>query len=144
MTPDAVLLDVDVVGVPQPQGSAKAYRRGRHVIVTHDNPQLHSWRDLIGYTLRATKALPRLAVPRVHPVRVTAEFRLPRPKSRAKARAHVTKPDLDKLTRAVGDALEALVYTSDSQITCWQVSKRYVVDGEQPGVRLRVAEVFNA
>ena len=45
------------------------------------------------------------------------------------------KPDLDKLARAVGDALTGVAYRDDAQITRWHLQKRY---GEQAGTEITV------
>ena len=64
-----------------------------------------------------------MSASRICPLRLDVEFRFTMPKSRKKADRDrgwaykVTKPDLDKLIRAIGDALEASgVITSDAQI----------------------------
>jgi hypothetical protein len=54
---------------------------------------------------------------------------------------HVVKPDLDKLVRAVGDALTGILYRDDAQIVSLNASKRFAGLGgdgvlEQPGVHL--------
>lgn len=48
-------------------------------------------------------------------------------------------PDLDKLVRSVGDALNGIVWRDDSQVATLVATKRYTVP-EQPciGVRVRV------
>jgi hypothetical protein len=96
-------LTFTVFGVAQPQGSAKAFmRKGmRFPVVTSDNPQLKGWRQLVAaaasVALNATGAGMFLE----GPVRVCAAFYLPRPKSLGlKDRAHMTRPDVDKLARA--------------------------------------------
>jgi len=66
-------------------------------------------------------------------VAVEAIFRFPRPRShlrasgevRAAAPAIPSRPDLDKLLRALGDALTGIVYLDDGQIGRWSASKEW-------------------
>ena len=50
----------------------------------------------------------------------------------------IVEPDLDKLQRAVGDALSKVVIVDDAQITGWIPTKRYVGSHEQPGTYIAV------
>lgn len=67
-------------------------------------------------------------------------FTLERPASvSAKKRPYpITKPDADKLARAVWDALKGIIYTDDSQIVRLTLSKDY---GDAPGVIIQVWEL---
>lgn len=72
---------------------------------------------------------------RAIPIGVSVSVALPRPKSLArKQTSHVKKPDLDKLVRAVLDALTGIGYEDDSQVTMIDAIKEYVKDGQMPGV----------
>jgi Holliday junction resolvase RusA-like endonuclease len=125
-----------VVGNAEPQGSTKAFMRKsmKFPVVVSDNPNLKGWRAQVAY------AAGRQA--RVHgliesaPVRVLASFYLARPKSLRKKSTppHLTKPDLDKLMRAIGDAMTGVLYRDDSQVTGLQVTKAYAAVGEAPRV----------
>ena len=136
-----------VPGEPITEGSTKAFTSGQRVVVTHDRgPELDQWRLRVA---RAAKAAAEAAYwePRYDgPVEVWAEFRLPRPKSVPKSRQwpHV-KPDLDKLQRAVGDALAPYkrpgVLRDDSRIVGWHAVKRYADDAHPAGVMVRVSKV---
>lgn len=122
-----------VFGVAQPQGSAKAFmpKGARFPIVTSDNPQLKGWRQLVAQA--ASQALEGAGQFEDGPVRLVAEFHLPRPKALGKkARAHMTRPDVDKLARAIGDALTGVVWRDDSQVVQLKVSKCYAGVGESP------------
>jgi len=63
-------------------------------------------------------------------VTVSVLFYLSRPVSRPRSRFRYPdrKPDLDKLERALGDALEKVVVTQDSRIVEWHACKRYADD----------------
>src|SRR3990167_9467436 len=132
-----------VLGVPQPQGSARAFLpKGTHrPIITSDNPRLKGWRDLVaGEGSRALQAqgFPAGAViPGA--LHLTVQFFLPRPKALgSRTLAHVTRPDLDKLTRAIGDALSGVVYQDDAQVITLAASKQYAGVGESPRVVITV------
>lgn len=122
-----------VFGVPQPQGSAKAFmpRNARFPVVTSDNPKVKGWRQLVAQA--ASQALNGRGLHLEGPVRLCANFYLPRPKSLgAKPKSHLTRPDVDKLARAIGDALTGVVWRDDSQIVQFKVSKYYAGVGESP------------
>lgn len=102
-------------------------------IITSDNPKLHEWRQLVA------ASIPPGVEPLDGPVSLTVLFELPRPKSlRQKDVAHTKRPDLDKLVRAIGDALTGVVYRDDSQVVDIRASKAY---GAQPGVWVSVSSM---
>jgi Holliday junction resolvase RusA-like endonuclease len=88
--------------------------------------------------------------PWVGPVTLRAVFIFPRPKThfgtgrnaeRVKESApgwKTTAPDLDKLVRALGDALTGVVFRDDAQIVDIAVTKIY---GQTPGVTVRLKAV---
>jgi len=100
-----------VFGVAQPQGSARAFmpKGARFPVVTTDNPQLKGWRQLVA--TEASRALRGAGQLIEGPIRIVAAFYLPRPKSiGARPKAHLTRPDVDKLARAIGDALTDVLW----------------------------------
>ena len=66
-------------------------------------------------------------------VRLFCEFAMPVPKSMPKSKQgwwpHITKPDVDKLFRALSDALTGLVWVDDSQVCVSAINKVYAWDG---------------
>ena len=139
-------LSIEVVGTPVPQGNLS---RGRYGGIYESNPMLRSWRDtLVSELLTAKGDRDTLW----GAVEVECRFFLPWLKShysQSKARTGelkagaprmpITKPDLDKLQRAVGDALtDAKVVNDDAQIVSWVVSKWY---RQQSGVAIIVTEI---
>ena len=120
----------EVPGIPQPQGSARARNvPGRsYPIVFTDNPKLKAWRHTVAKSARVAHR----GDPMTGPVRIVAEFYLPRPKALRGDRAHVTRPDTDKLLRGIGDALTGVVIRDDSQVTQIKGSKFYARVGEVP------------
>lgn len=79
-----------------------------------------------------------------HPVVVDVTFYLPRPQ-RPRFPVPAVKPDVDKLQRALGDALEtSRVLTNDSRITDWNARARYANDTQPPGVALTIRPITEA
>ena len=143
--------DDDVEGIPQPQGSARAFlHRGRPVI-TSANRKLRPWRQTLEASFRRRM---ENRAPVLGPVSVTMTFRMPRPQShygakgitpRASTEQPSIRPDLDKLARAANDALtDAGVIYDDSQITRMILAKRYAQPGEHPGITISVRRATHA
>lgn len=126
-----------VAGLPVPQGSMKGFSRGGRVHLTSDNPKLKDWRTQVAYAAQfhAPKELLEGALS------VCLHFTLPRPASvkRNKRPLPTSKPDVDKLTRGILDALTNVVWRDDSQVTRVSASKRYD-DNNPPGVLVEVEE----
>jgi crossover junction endodeoxyribonuclease RusA len=139
----ADLVIIDVYGQPAPQGSKSAFIRGGRAIVTEGGSKTGrsahaAWRQAVATAARDWQQ------PRNRPLMdgalsVRIDFRLTRPKSvTVKARPHpVTKPDLDKLERAVLDSLTGIIFGDDSQVVELHTSKRYA-DGCAPGCQIRI------
>lgn len=121
-----------VLGTPIPQGSKTRTRWG----MREDNPKTRPWRDTVAHdAVCAMGSEP----PLVGPLWVQVDFRMPRPKShygsgrnanvlKPTAPIHcTTKPDIDKLLRALGDAMTtAGVWMDDSQAVVVEARKLYV------------------
>ena len=134
-----------IPGKPEPQGSVKGFPVRRKtgamgVAMTCDNVKLKAWRArAVAIIQRSAEGVFRGAVC------VSAEFIMPRPAGAAKTArgkelgGHATRPDTDKLIRAVGDALTAsCIITDDSQIAHWCAMKRYAGIGEDVGTLIEV------
>jgi|SRR6056297_902806 len=109
-----------VVGVPVPQGSMKHIGNGR--LIPNNDKKLKDWRKVI-----AKSALEQTDVRGYSDgLRVTAFFVFEKPKS-VKRDQPTVPPDLDKLCRAVGDAIsiDANIINDDSQIIEWNAKKEY-------------------
>lgn len=133
-----------VPGIPAPQGSKRHVGRG---ILVESSKQLHPWRlDVTSMALDAHSGRPPL-----ERAEVALVFVFPRPKSHYRTgrhahelrpdapAAHTVKPDIDKLSRAVLDALTAAqAIRDDSRVCELTASKRY---GDQPGVHVHVAAI---
>lgn len=115
-----------VYGKPQPQGSLKAFKRGKRIIVTSDNAKLKPWRQQVAATAQAAAIDQKfLRIPRPHPVALRVVFYFEPPK-RNRLKHKTTRPDLDKLLRATKDALSGVCYDDDSQVTrVYELSKHF-------------------
>lgn len=93
--------------------------------VSQSNPKTIPWREVISHTAR--EEMRRNGTAQLTgAVAVFASFYLPRPKSLpAKYHAPVSKPDVDKLARALLDALTGVAWVDDSQVIHLSVSKHY-------------------
>lgn len=137
--PESTVVAFSVHGVPVPQGSKNAIRQGsRTLIVERGRATLRPWRGMI-----AGEAAAVLPAPLGGPLAVRLGFRFTRPKShyrtgqyagelRASAPEYLsTRPDVDKLARAVLDALTGVAFLDDGQVAELTVAKVYA---ERAGV----------
>jgi crossover junction endodeoxyribonuclease RusA len=137
------LLRFTVTGVPQPQGSKTCLgQRGpvKHLIVESNRDTLAPWRAAVTRTAAAVHTGGVLR----GPVEVRLAFRLPLPVSAPKSwatrgdwRWPAHRPDLDKLIRAVLDALTGPVLADDGQVVRLSAGKTW----GDPGVTVEVWSV---
>lgn len=129
-------LFITVYGEPKPQGSMRSFRHAKTgaVITTGDNPGTKPWKQQVAQVALSMN-LPQFE-PHV-PVYMAMNFYFSRPKSvSAKKRpAMTTKPDGDKLVRAIFDALKGIVIHDDSQVIEHHCRKHY---GGPPRVEIRI------
>jgi Holliday junction resolvase RusA-like endonuclease len=132
-----------VRGLPIPQGSKNAYVRGnRAVLVEVNHRKLHKWREAVAAEA-AVVCDP--GFPNDGPAAVYLDFRFPRPAShygtganagklKASAPAEkMTTPDIDKLARAVLDALTGTFFDDDKRVTMLHCRKTF---STHPGVNI--------
>lgn len=124
------MIEITIAGVPAPQGSKTRTKWG----VREDNPATKPWRSAVAW--EATAAMQNVEL-MTGPLALDALFYFPRPKSHYRtgkraaelketAPAHcATKPDTDKLLRAIGDALTGIVCRDDSQFVLVTARKLY-------------------
>ncbi len=115
-----------VPGVPQPKGSTRSFVStdaggGLSTVTISANAKNKAWQQNVGLTALAAGARLR---PMTHgPVFIWIAFYFQNPKRAAAP--HVVKPDLDKLTRSVLDALTGVCYKDDAQVNFLEVTKGY-------------------
>ena len=128
------MLDFFAEGTPVPQGSKNAYVRGGRAVLVDANARLKPWRATVREAAEAAIAEAGWET-LDEPCRVYLGFTMPQPQ-RPRWDVPAVKPDLDKLTRAVFDALtDAGVWRDDSRVVDMKVTKRYEdSEGAIPGV----------
>lgn len=111
-----------VFGAPATKGSTVSFVGDRGQVVTKaDCDHLAAWTQAVGWAARSAGM--KLATGDT-PVHVRADFQLAKPKS-VKRQQPTVRPDLDKLSRALLDALAGIAYENDAQVTELTVAKRY-------------------
>ena len=122
-------------GIPRPQGSKRHIGNGRMIEASDVKP----WRLAIARSVEAAFVASEDDSQFTEPVVVWATFLLPKPKTVRRVLPSVA-PDLDKLCRALGDALSVeapAALTDDSLIVEWHAKKRYAQPGKE-GVRVEI------
>jgi crossover junction endodeoxyribonuclease RusA len=135
MTLTTTAIELFVPGKPIPQGSKRHVGRGIMVEAAAD---LAPWRERIALAAHSTR---NQTERRIHPGAVTLRltFVLPRPKSTPKhTPPAIKRPDIDKITRAVCDAITGILIADDAQIVDLHATKRIAETGETPGVWIRM------
>lgn len=139
------MIEFTVAGVPAPQGSKVRTAWG----MREDNPATKPWRSAVAWEATAAMAG---AAPMAGPLELAALFYFPRPKSHYRTGKHAdilkdsapfycaTKPDADKLLRAIGDALTGIVFRDDSQFVKVTATKLY----GQPRAEIVVSGIVSA
>lgn len=117
-------------GLPAPQGSKRAVRlRNGRTVLLESSARVRPYRATLALVARQAWPGP----PSAGAVALEVVFRFPRPKSHLRASGEVrgsapsipSRPDLDKLVRALGDALTGIVYLDDGQIGRWVATKEW-------------------
>jgi Holliday junction resolvase RusA-like endonuclease len=98
-----------------------------HVIHSQGSA-LAAWRSAIALSAKMAGAKPH-----IEPVEIELVFRMAKPRTVTRSEPSVA-PDLDKLIRAVLDALTAVAYRDDGQVTRITATKEYGT----PGVSVKV------
>lgn len=127
-----------VEGTPAPQGSKTRTPYG----MFESSKRVKPWRDLVKDAAIRAGDEAALLEPLTPPYLVEAWFFIQKPRTtRAKHPVAPTIGDLDKLFRAVGDALvKGGLIEDDRHIVKLTAEKSWAV-GEKPGVIIRVSEL---
>jgi crossover junction endodeoxyribonuclease RusA len=123
-----------VPGDPVPQGSMKHVGNGR---IVSKSTKLKAWREKVAEIVREQAGEPEY----LNPVTVRVIFYLRKPPS-VKRLFPTVPPDLDKLQRAIGDAISIDVkyLKDDAQIIEWSAKKLY---DPEPRVEIEVTRLYN-
>lgn len=132
-------------GNPIPKGSAKGFavpmkrdgepvvddagQRKYRAVVTHDNPNTKEWERTVRTAAQHGRGSGRFF--RTEPVEIRICFGLSRPASVStkKRPLPTVRPDLDKLVRAIQDAVSGVIYADDAQVVSIRAWKKYVESG---------------
>jgi Holliday junction resolvase RusA-like endonuclease len=127
-----VRLTFRVAGVPVPKGSKRVVpiRRGgaliRHAAI--EAPKVKQWETIVRETAHDAAVRAGLTEPSNAPVEVEITFWIQRPQGHYRTGTHsdqlrpsapihpATKPDVDKLARAILDAITGILITDDSRV----------------------------
>ena len=136
-----------VPGIPRPQGSKRAWvnpKTQKAIMVESSKDALKDWRAKASFAAREVmKDRPMFT----GPVRCTVLFYFPRPKRHYRGNNpegemridapnnHAGTPDIEKLLRAVSDALAGIVFLDDKQVSEVHSSKSYI---PQPRINVYV------
>lgn len=134
---------VTVPGVAAPKGSKRHVGGGRMV----DPENTRHWQELVAMTV--FERLPDGWVRLRRAAAVNLTFRFARPKAHYRPNGdisarylhveHTKRPDIDKLSRTILDALTtAGVWADDSQVYAMSARKTYAGPGDTPGVSILV------
>lgn len=147
-----------VYGLPAPQGSKRALvhrSTGRAVVIESAGQRVKDWRGdvkdaaagaMLGQMAAGLAGTgPLVTSPTLlGPLLLSVAFTMPKPKSAPKTRRTWPdrRPDLDKLVRAVMDALTGIVFADDAQVIRLQAAKSYPGEEEfaldRPGAAITV------
>jgi Holliday junction resolvase RusA-like endonuclease len=131
---DVVAFTVD--GAPAPQGSKSARVTNAGTTYMHESgrERLEPWRNAVA--ARAREAMAGRA-PLTGPLELDVAFAFGRPRSHYRTGRHAgelkptapiycdKRPDLDKLLRAIGDAITGIVVVDDAQVVELRARKYY-------------------
>lgn len=139
-----------VAGRPQQKGSKRAFanKNGGRPIIVDMNKKAGPWMAAVAE--KAAEAMNGRTL-LDGPVRLYARFRFKRPMSHYLKRKggiilrldapdfHCSQPDVDKLVRSLGDAMNGVVFRDDAQIAEIDAAKFYTAGSE--GVEIEVVEL---
>ena len=129
-----------VPGVPAPQGSKNAYRRGNRCVLVESSKKVKPWRQAVA---RAAKE--NIPQPLEGEIHLRVVFVMPRTKAMGDKPAPpmLQRPDLDKLDRSTCDGLTGAAYADDSQVTRICSEKRRAEPGEPTGAHITLSTPTN-
>lgn len=123
----------EIIGTPRPQGSKRHVGGG---IMVESSKHVKEWRSFA--RMCAVKAMQEAGcdpVAKPNVVKIDVQFAFDRPQSHRNAKGlklnapvyHTSRPDADKLLRALLDSMTQIVFQDDSQVASIVVRKVYGV-----------------
>jgi crossover junction endodeoxyribonuclease RusA len=135
------MIELTVYGEAKPQGSKRGFTRGGKIIMLESCKKLRPWRQEVAATAEAYMHHEKaILFKRPQPVRLEIIFIFPRPKSVKAGAYKTTMPDLDKLTRALKDALTGIVYEDDAQVVKCNSTKTFAAPGTPARTMMRISK----
>jgi crossover junction endodeoxyribonuclease RusA len=143
---DEMVITFEVLGIPMPQGSKKAFVANGRAMMKESGGDKHAqWRNAVANAAKDVAGHDDVSAPLDAAMHVVLDFRFPMPKSRTKSQraqgeiAKTTAPDVDKLARAVLDGLQAGgLIRDDALVSALVVTKSEVVGWS--GVTITIKE----
>ena len=145
------MISFTVPGLPVPQGSMTAFIKGGRPVITHKRSDaLKDYRARCAMAAQAAGASCSS-----EPISLRAVFYMLRPKSHfgTGRNAHTLKPsapdycattpDIDKILRALLDALTGVCFADDKQVVRAHVVQRYADANHAPGTEVQVSEIVS-
>lgn len=145
----AIITEFFVPGISRTAGSKSAFKdKWGKVHLTHAGKYTKGWMDSVKWF--ALKEYGERRILLTCPVKLTLRYFMVRSKGhfgtgrnagRLKDSApayHTKKPDLDKLNRAISDALTGIVWKDDSQVVKQDIEKVYCGPEDKPGVFIKI------
>jgi Holliday junction resolvase RusA-like endonuclease len=119
-----MMLEFTVLGRTATKGSTRSFisRKTGRIVTMADNKSLGGWTQAAKWAAREAGAV---VVKKPAAVAVEMAFEFLVPPSARKRTEHTVKPDIDKLIRAVLDALTGICYEDDAQVISVRATKGY-------------------
>lgn len=143
-----LLAEFTVIGTPAAQGSKRQIRTKTGVpIMVEASKNLRPWRDSVAAQAADTAAT--CDAPFDGELELFVRFRWAMPKSRPKYLRlggwawKSSTPDLDKLIRAVGDALKVAGLVVDDARFARIIAEKVEVDGSWTGAQIKLSRLSN-
>lgn len=132
-------MHIRVYGDPAPQGSKTARVVNGHVVMWESSKKLPGWRESVVMAAKVS-FMENNHQTLLGPVSLHCTFYMPRPKSVSRKYPNIA-PDLDKLLRGIGDALQISgVLSNDGQIVAITAKKVYAETPAENGVEIWVTK----
>ena len=154
-------IEFTVFDEPKPQGSKKGFaykdkKTGRILAtVSEDNEKLMPWRQAVIHTTREAMRQylienPAAVFPIDGPIAFGVIYRMPRPKSHHTPKGnvssswrhwHTVTPDMDKLDRALWDALKIAGLIADDSNICKRIIGEKIYSDSRIGAQIIVEKI---
>ena len=136
-----------VSGTPMQKGSTTRMPNGAYLPAgtAHTRDKMAQWRADVRQA--AMQAMSDSVIWRDTGIRLMVEFALMPPRNIPAAKRgwlpHTKRPDIDKLFRALSDALTGVVWVDDSQICVSAINKVYAWDGRS-GANISISPISDS